>query len=153
MSSATIRKIIPCNKNNLINMVLDIEKYPAFVPWCLKGTIKEKKISEDFIEITADLKVGKKFINETYSSLVLYSKKKDKIIVTNIDGPLKYLKNEWFFKEINHKTQLDFIIDFELKNNFFNSIMSKYFNSSVNKMTDAFEQRALDLFNKPVNKF
>ena len=59
-------------------MVLDIEKYPAFVPWCLKGTIKEKKISEDFIEITADLKVGKKFINETYSSLVLYSKKKTK---------------------------------------------------------------------------
>ena len=66
---------------------------------------------------------------------------------------MKYLKNEWFFKEINHKTQLDFIIDFELKNNFFNSIMSKYFNSGVNKMTDAFEQRALDLFNKPVNKF
>jgi|TARA_B100000780_G_C21063123_1_gene427418 coenzyme Q-binding protein COQ10 len=146
MSSATIKKIIPCNKNDLIDMVLDIEKYPLFVPWCLKGTIKEKKVSDDFIEIRADLKVGKKFINETYSSLVLYLKKKDKIIVTNIDGPLKFLKNEWSFKEINHKTQLDFIIDFELKNYFLNTIMNNYFNSGVNKITDAFEQRAINLF-------
>ena len=57
-------------------MVLDIEQYPHFVPWCLEGKIYEKKDSKDFIEIKADLKVGKKFINETYSSLVLYSKKK-----------------------------------------------------------------------------
>ena len=57
-------------------MVLDIEQYPNFVPWCLEGKIYERKNSENYIEIKADLKVGKKFINETYSSLVLYSKKK-----------------------------------------------------------------------------
>ena len=105
-------------------MVLDIDKYPQFVPWCLDGKIHEKKDMENFIEIKADLKVGKKFINETYTSLVLYSKKKDLITVTNIKGPLKYLKNEWKFKEINNKTQLDFSIDFELQNNFLNLISS-----------------------------
>ena len=57
-------------------MVLDIEQYPEFVPWCLDGKIYEKKETNDFVELKADLKVGKKFINETYSSLVLYSKKK-----------------------------------------------------------------------------
>ncbi len=127
-------------------MVLDIEQYPQFVPWCLNGKIHEKKESEDFIEIKADLKVGKKFINETYSSLVLYSKKKDLITVTDIKGPLKYLKNEWKFREINKKTELDFSIDFELKNNFLNLIMKNYFNFGINKITDAFEQRALKLF-------
>ena len=76
MPSASIEKIIFCNKKNLIDMVLDIEKYPDFVPWCLEGKIKEKKETKDFIELKADLKVGKKFINEVYSSLVLYSKKK-----------------------------------------------------------------------------
>ena len=50
-------------------MILDIEMYPQFVPWCLDSNIHEKKETEDFIEIKADLKVGKKFINETYSSL------------------------------------------------------------------------------------
>ena len=76
MSTTSIKKIISCNKKNLIDMILDIEQYPNFVPWCLKGKIYEKNDTKDFIQIKADLKVGNKFLNETYSSLVLYSKKK-----------------------------------------------------------------------------
>mgnify|MGYP001364094912 FL=1 len=129
-------------------MVLDIEKYPEFVPWCLEGKIHEKKESADLIEIKGDLKVGKKFLNETYTSLVLYYKDKDKILVTNIDGPLKHLQNEWKFKEINNNTQLEFDIDFELKNNLLSKIMKKSFNLGLNKIADAFEKRANELFNK-----
>ena len=127
-------------------MVLDIENYPKFVPWCMESKIHEKKESKDLIEIKADLKVGKRFLNETYSSLILYYKGKDKILVTNIDGPLKHLNNEWVFSNINGSTQLDFKINFELKNNLLNSIMKRYFNIGLNKITDAFEQRARDLF-------
>ena len=116
MSTASIKKIIHCKKDQLIKMVLDIEKYPEFVPWCIEGNINDKKESKDLIEIRGDLKVGKHFLNETYSSLVIYFKEKDKIIVTNLDGPLKYLKNEWKFKDVNGATQLEFAIDFELKN-------------------------------------
>ena len=146
MSSASIKKIISCNKKKLINMVLDIEKYPDFVPWCIEGKINEKKETEDFIEIKADLRVGKRFINEVYSSLVLYSKNKDIILVTNISGPLKFLKNEWKFKEINNKTLLEFSIDFELKNNFLNLIMKNSFNFGLNKIANAFEDRAQKIF-------
>ena len=127
-------------------MVLDIEKYPDFVPWCLEGKVHEKKISKDFIEIKADLRVGKKFINEVYSSLVLYSKKKNIITVTNIEGPLKYLKNEWMFKEINNKTLLEFNIDFELKNSLLNAIIKNSFNFGLNRIADSFEDRAKQLF-------
>ncbi len=146
MSSASITKIIPCKKKDLIEMVLDIEKYPEFVPWCLDGKVHNKKESQDLIEMKGDLKVGKKFINETYTSLILYYKKKDKIIVTNIDGPLKNLKNEWEFKEVNSGTQLKFDIDFELKNNFLNLIMKKSFNLGLNKIAEAFEKRAYDVY-------
>ena len=127
-------------------MILDIEKYPNFVPWCLDGKINEKKVSKDFIEIKADLKVGNRFINEVYSSLVLYSIKEDMINVTNIDGPIKYLKNQWKFKEINNGTELEFNINFELKNNLLNMVMKNYFNIGLNKITDAFEKRAIKLF-------
>ncbi len=146
MSTTSIKKIISCNKKNLIDMILDIEQYPNFVPWCLKGKIYEKNDTKNFIQIKADLKVGNKFLNETYSSLVLYSKKKDLITVTNTNGPLKYLKNEWKFKEVNNKTQLEFYIDFELKNSFLNLIMKKSFNFGLSKITDAFEQRAIKIF-------
>ena len=125
-------------------MILDIEKYPEFVPWCLEGKIYQKKETKDFIEINADLKVGKKIINETYSSLVLYSKKKNLINVTNIEGPLKYLKNEWKLKEVNNQTLLEFNIEFELKNSLLNMINS--FNFGLNRIVNAFEKRAIKLF-------
>ena len=76
----------------------------------------------------------------------MYYKQKDKIIVTNIDGPLKHLKNEWNFKEINTGTQLKFDIDFELKNNFLNLIMKKSFNLGLNKIAEAFEKRAYEIY-------
>ena len=146
MSSASIKKIIPCKKEQLIKMVLDIEKYPEFVPWCIDGKLYDWNETNDLITFNGDLKVGKSILNETFSSHVTYYKEKDKIQVTNIDGPLTHLKNELRFKEINHFTQLEFDIDFELKNNFLNAIMKKSFNFGLNKIADAFEKRAMDLF-------
>ena len=127
-------------------MVLDIEKYPEFVPWCIEGKIYEKNESEDLLTFSGDLKVGKSILNETFSSHVSYYKEKDKIIVTNLDGPLKHLKNEWIFKTVNNATQLEFFIDFELKNPFLNGIMKKSFELGLNKIANSFEDRAIKLF-------
>ena len=146
MSSASIKKIIPCKKNQLIEMVLDIEKYPEFVPWCIEGKILNKKESEDLIIFDGDLKVGKSFLNEIFSSQVSYYKEKDKIIVTNLNGPLKHLKNEWIFKEVNNKTQLEFFIDFELKNPILNAIMKKSFELGLSKIAKSFVDRAIKLY-------
>ena len=146
MSSATIKKIIPCKKKQLIEMVLDIQKYPEFVPWCIEGQVYDKNESSDLITFKGDLKVGKSILNETFSSHVSYYKEKDKIIVTNLDGPLKHLKNEWTFREINQGTQLDFFVDFELKNPFLNAIMQKSFQLGLNKIAKAFEDRAIKLY-------
>ena len=146
MSTASIKKIISCKKKQLIEMVLDIEKYPEFVPWCIEGLVYEKNESIDLITFKGDLKVGKSILNETFSSYVTYYKEKDKIIVTNLDGPLKYLKNEWIFKEINNGIQLEFFIDFKLKNPILNSIMKKSFELGLNKIAKSFEERAIKLY-------
>ena len=127
-------------------MVLDIEKYPEFVPWCLDGKIHDKTDKGNIIEIKADLTIGKSFFRDTYKSFVIYNKLEDSIHVTNIDGPLKHLQNEWRFKEINEQTQLEFDIDFELKNNLLNTIMKKSFNLGLKKIADSFEKRAIQLF-------
>ncbi len=146
MSSATIKKIISCRKDQLIKMVLDIEKYPEFVPWCMEGKIYQKNQSHDLISFNGDLKVGKSILNETFSSHVSYYKEKDLIIVTNLKGPLKHLKNEWKFKEVNNGTQLEFFIDFELKNPILNGIMKRSFEIGLNKIAKAFEERAIKLY-------
>ena len=99
MPFASVKKEISCSKNNLIKMVLDIEKYPEFVPWCLNSKIHSKNDKGNRVEITADLTIGKSFFNETYKSLVIYEKSSDSIHVTNINGPLKHLINKRNFSE------------------------------------------------------
>ena len=148
MPSASITKKIPCSKKNLIKVVLDIEKYPEFVPWCLSGKVHAKIDKGDTVEITADLTIGKSFFRETYKSFVIYDKSNDSIQVTSIDGPLKHLENKWFFKQINHSSELDFYIDFELKNKILNILMIKSFGLGLKKIAVAFEKRAEELFNK-----
>jgi len=151
MPTTSIKKKISCSKENLIKMVLDIEKYPEFVPWCLKGKIHTKNDKGNKIEITADLTIGKSFFNETYKSFVIYNKSSDSIHVTNINGPLKYLENKWYFKEIGKNSEVDFHIDFELKNKILNILMVKSFDIGLKKIADAFEKRAIDLFKTTQN--
>lgn len=145
MSKTSFKKIIHCEKEKLINMVLDIERYPEFVPWCLGAKIHKKNESNDLIELEAELKVGKNFLNENYVSHVLFDKQKNIILVNNLDGPLKYLKNEWKFKTLNTATEVDFFIEFKLKNPIFNMIVNRSFQLGLKKITDAFVERALHL--------
>ena len=129
-------------------MVLDIEKYPEFVPWCLDGKIHEKTDKGDTIEIKADLTIGKSFFKDTYKSFVIYNKSEDSIHVTNIDGPLKHLENEWFFRQDSDSSEVEFHVDFELKNKILNVLMIKSFDLGLKKIADAFEKRAIQLFEK-----
>ena len=146
MPTASIKKLIPCSKDNLIKMVLDIEKYPEFVPWCLNGKIHNFIDKDGEIEITADLTIGKSFFKETYKSFVVYNKKLCSISVTSIEGPLKHLENKWLFRQIGKNSEIDFSIDFELKNKILNIIMIKYFDIGLKKIANAFEKRAIYLF-------
>jgi len=148
MPSASIKKKIPCSKKNLIEMVLDIEKYPEFVPWCLGGKIHKKTDKGNTTEIKADLTIGKSFFKDTYKSFVIYNKSKDSIHVTNIDGPLKHLENQWFFKQDGDASEVEFHVDFELKNKILNVLMTKSFDLGLKKIADAFEKRAIQLFEK-----
>jgi len=148
MPSSSIKKKIPCSKKNLIEMVLDIEKYPEFVPWCLDSKIHDKIDKGDKIEIKADLTIGKSFFRDTYKSFVIYNKSEDSIHVTNIDGPLKHLENEWFFKQDGDSSEVEFHVDFELKNKILNVLMIKSFDLGLKKIADAFKKRAIQLFEK-----
>ena len=148
MPTASIKKERSCSKENLIKIVLDIEKYSEFVPWCLDGKIYSKRDKGDKIEITADLTIGKNFFNETYKSFIIYDKYLDLVHVTNMEGPLKYLENKWFFKQKGENSEVDFYIDFELKSKILNMLMVKFFDIGLKRIADAFEKRAIELFKR-----
>ena len=148
MPKASVKRSIECEKKQLIDLVLDVNKYPLFVPFCLDSKVHEKKEQGDLILMIADLTIGKGPLKDTYKSDVKYNKKDDTIFVTNLDGPLKHLENRWHFKQLNKTTEVSFEVDFELKNEFLNMIMTKSFQFGLDKIADAFEKRAEELFSK-----
>ena len=148
MPKASVKRSIECEKNQLIDLVLDVDKYPLFVPFCLDSKVYEKKEQGDLILMIADLTIGKGPLKDTYKSDVKYNKKDDTIFVTNLDGPLKHLENRWHFKQLNKTTEVSFEVDFELKNEFLNMIMTKSFQFGLDKIADSFEKRAELLFSK-----
>ena len=146
MPKASVKRLIECNKEQLIDLVLDIENYPSFIPYCLNSKVYERKDEENLTLIIADLTIGKGPFKATYKSEVKFIKNSDTIHVTNIEGPLKYLDNKWFFLEKGNFTEISFDIDFEIENKFLNIVMSKSFQYGLDKIADSFQKRANDLF-------
>ena len=151
MPKASVKRLIECNKNQLIDLVLDIEKYPEFVPFCLDAHVYEKNNEGDLVLIIADLTIGKGPFKDTYKSDVKFNKKDNTIKVTNIGGPLNHLENTWHFKEQENGTEISFDIDFEIENKFLNIVMTKSFKYGLDKIADAFQNRAQELFNNSKN--
>ncbi len=152
MPKASVKRLIECEKKDLIELVLDIEKYPEFVPFCFDAKIYENKQDGDLQKIIADLTIGKGPFKDTYKSDVAFNKKTDSIYVKNIEGPLNHLTNNWTFSDKNNGiTEVTFDIDFEIKNKFLNSLMVVSFQFGLEKIADAFQKRAKELFGNSKN--
>jgi coenzyme Q-binding protein COQ10 len=146
MPKASVKRLIECKKNQLVDLVLNIEKYPEFVPFCLDSHVYERNKEDNQILIIADLTIGKGPFKDTYKSDVKFDKENSTINVTNIGGPLNHLENNWIFNETKGGTEIYFDIDFEIENKFLNVLMSKSFEFGLNKIADAFQKRAEDLY-------
>ena len=63
MPKASVTRQIAREKQKLINFVLDIEKYPEFIPFCINSKVYEKKDKEDEIWTLKKLSEGKVYSN------------------------------------------------------------------------------------------
>ena len=69
-----------------------------------------------------------------------------KICVDYVEGPLKFLHNEWEFEPANSGTNVHFSVDFAFKSRIFESLAGAMFDRALRRMTGAFEQRAAALY-------
>ena len=130
------------------NLILDIDNYKEFLPWCTNSKITFKKKNKNSIEIIADLEIGYSFAKDVYTSHVKYDLTTKKIIVNAIDGPLKTLENIWKLNKINkNECEVQFFINLELKNVILNKMLDKMFDIGFKKILNSFEKRAEFLAN------
>ena len=141
-----VKKIIKkfnYSKKDLIELVLKIDDYKFFLPWCINSKILTINKKKKDLKITADLEIGFKSFREIYTSEVIYINQNSKIEVTSINGNIKNLLNIWEFEEIDKKScNVIFLIDIELKNPIVNILFNKFFNYGFEKILNSFERRA-----------
>ena len=132
------KKILPYTSKQLYNIVIDVEKYPDFLPWCRGSKVINKIDSNNF---DAQLKVGYKALDEEYISRVTgeYLKKISSIAVS---GPFKFLESTWQFSKVDNYCEVEFSIKYEFKSFLLSKLMGSIFKKASQKMFQAFHDRA-----------
>ncbi len=128
-------------------LVADIEKYPAFIPWCVGLRVRKREMVDELETLTADMAVAFKVFREQFTSRVALDPSGKRIEVQYINGPFRYLTNRWVFEpNAEGGCTVDFFIDFEFRSKTLQKMMSKVFTKAVLKMVSAFEERAHALY-------
>jgi coenzyme Q-binding protein COQ10 len=135
--------ILPFTKEQIFNLVMDIEKYPEFLPWCHSAKILQK-VADNLLY--ADLEINYKAFKYKYTSEVKYSLEDGIIDVHKIRGPFRHLKNVWKLKEIGEQTEVEFSIELELKSKLLDKTLILFFDHAYRKMLTSFRQRAEELY-------
>ena len=143
MKKSKREEIVFHSANKLFNIVLDIESYPEYIPWCTKMIVNKKNNNE----IYADMFVKYKFIlTQKFGSYVKFNQNELKIQTSYIEGPLKDLKTNWEFEEISkNKSKIIFEVNFEFKNFIHQKLAETFYPLVENKMIESFKKRADNL--------
>ena len=124
-------------------LVADVERYPQFLPLCEALTVRSRKERDGRTVLVADMTVGYKAIRETFTSQVLLKPDETAIDVKYLDGPFKYLTNEWRFEPAEGGGAIvHFFIDYEFKSRILGAVMGTMFDRAFRMFSDAFEKRA-----------
>src|SRR5438445_13324190 len=135
-------RYLPYTPEQLFDLVADVERYDEFLPWVVAVRVR----SSNETETVADLVVGFNAFKERFTSRV-QKERPTRICVDYVEGPLKFLHNEWEFnRAADGGTDLHFSVDFAFKSRLFETLAGSMFDRALRRMTNAFEQRAAALY-------
>ena len=134
----------------MFGLVADVERYPEFLPLCEDLRILRRVQSGEGIEtLVATMAVGYKAIRESFTTRVTLDPPRLRITVEYVDGPFRYLENRWSFRQTPGGCDVEFYINYEFKSFALGLLMGSMFDKAFKKFTQAFEERADDIYGQP----
>ena len=142
---------LPYSARQMYDLVADIESYPQFLPWNSAARIRTRTTRPDGAEeIAADLVISFKVFRERFGSRVVLWPEQDgvwKIDTEYLDGPFKYMRSGWSFKDRPEGgCHVEFFVDFEFKNAILQRLIGVVFHEAMSCIVRAFEDRARKLY-------
>ncbi|MEM0898476.1 MAG: type II toxin-antitoxin system RatA family toxin [Pseudomonadota bacterium] len=135
--------------SEMFDLVADVERYPEFVPMCESLTIRTRKERDGITLLAADMTVGYKSIRESFVSQVTLKPDEKFIQAAYLDGPFKYLDNQWTFTDVGDGvSDVHFYIDYAFKSRVLGALVGTMFDKAFRKFSGAFEARADAVYGK-----
>nr|WP_294510168.1 type II toxin-antitoxin system RatA family toxin [uncultured Rhodopila sp.] len=144
MRTISINRVVDHAWADMFALVLDLERYPQFVPGCTNDRIQSRReIGPGCTEIMSRMTVGVPPLQFGYNNRTLGDRDARRITVESMDGPLRTLHVTWQFDPVGPgRTRIGFKADFEFRNPIVSRLASGAFEALFSKIVDAFERRA-----------
>lgn len=147
MTTHSEKRVMPYSAQQMYDLIADIEKYGDFLPWCA-AVRKRSSVQDGPVEIVdADMIVSFKVFREKFGCRVKLNPSEGTIDVSYLDGPFRYLENNWRFTPQSQNTcEVDFYVDFEFKSRTLQALIGVVFHEAMRQVVGAFERRAVALY-------
>jgi ribosome-associated toxin RatA of RatAB toxin-antitoxin module len=130
--------LVPYSAQQMYDLVVNCEDYPAFLPWCAGGRILEQKGER----VSAELKIDFKGIKQSFSTENINVEGR-RIDMTLKDGPFKSLQGHWLFTPLAEDAcRVDFRLEYHFSSGLLEKVVGPVFAHITSTFVDAFVKRA-----------
>lgn len=138
---------------NMFDLVADVERYPEFVPLCDSLRVLQRSEDNGHTVITARMTIAYKLIRESFTTRVRLERDNQRIRVSYVDGPFKYLENDWSFHPLGaEQCEIGFRLAYEFRSRILQAVMGTVFDQAFRKFAGAFEARADEIYGRTGKK-
>lgn len=141
------KRVMPYSAEQMYDLIADVVRYPEFIPWIAAARIRSVTPHADGTQLmAADLVVSFKVFREKFGSRVVLNEATRKIDIDYLDGPFKYMRSNWAFRDVEAGCEVDFSVDFEFRNVVLQKMIGLVFGEAMERIVAAFEARARELY-------
>lgn len=147
MAKIEIKQHSKHKAENMFALVMDIEKYPQFLPSCQSLVLQASEKKENCIVHDAYMTVGTAKINKGFSSQIIEDKNNLIIKIKSHDDIFKYMNSVWSFEKIDNACVIHFNVEYEFSSKTLSLLMSSVFDRMFKSIVEAFIKRANEIYN------
>lgn len=142
MLDCSVRRYLPYTPLQLFDLVIDVERYPDFLPWWIAANVWRREHNVYYTRQT----VGLPFLGHEFQSITTFSRPRH-INIHSVDRPFKILDMHWLFTTLNRReTVVTLNVKCELCAPYGVLLGNVLSEESIKQLVDTFESRAKKLF-------
>ena len=134
--------LVTFSPEQMFDLVIDVERYPQFLPWVSGAQLHEKSERE----LLASMEMQRSGVRERFSTRNTFERPSF-MTLEMVEGPFRVLEGRWSFAPIGTAgTRVELEMCFEFANPVISMLFGRAFEQSCNTLIDAFIARARDTY-------